>query len=81
MVRKGTPLASKQDASTVGFVEALNAFKGAICCPKRASCKSQEEFKTHVSGSCPEFNHRYAHPIELTWTNRKMRRWFAKYAS
>jgi len=29
----------------------------------------------------PEYNHRYAHPIEWTWTNQKMRRWFAKHAS
>jgi hypothetical protein len=48
---------------------------------KRASWKSQEEFKTHVLASWPEYNHRYAHPFEWTWTNQKMRRWFAKHAS
>jgi transposase len=47
---------------------------------KRASWKSQEEFKTHVLASCPEYNHRYAHPFEWTWTNQKMRQWFAKHA-
>jgi transposase len=47
---------------------------------KRASWKSQAEFKTHVSASWPEYNHRYAHPFEWTWTNRKMRQWFAKHA-
>ena len=47
---------------------------------KRASWKSQEEFKTHVLASCPEYNHRYAHPFEWTWTNQKMRSWFAKHA-
>jgi hypothetical protein len=48
---------------------------------KRASWKSQEEFKTHALASWPEYNHRYAHPFEWTWTNHKMRRWFAKHAS
>jgi hypothetical protein len=48
---------------------------------KRASWKSQEEFKTHVMSSWPEYNHRYARPIEWTWTNHKMRQWFAEHAS
>jgi transposase len=48
---------------------------------KRASWHSQEEFKTHVLASWPEYNHRYAHPFEWTWTNQKMRRWFTKHAS
>jgi hypothetical protein len=47
---------------------------------KRASWKSQEEFKTHVLASWPEYNHWYAHPFEWTWTNQKMRSWFAKHA-
>jgi len=48
---------------------------------KRTSWKSQEEFKTHVLASWPEYNHRYAHPFEWTWTNQKMRQWFAKRAA
>ena len=48
---------------------------------KRASWKSQEEFKTHVLASVTEYNHRYAHPFEWTWTNYKMRQWFAKHAA
>jgi transposase len=48
---------------------------------KRESWKNQEEFKTHVLASWPEYNHRYAHPIEWTWTNQKMRKWFDKHAS
>ena len=48
---------------------------------KRASWKSQEEFRTHVMASWPEYNHRYARPVEWTWTNYKMRQWFAKHAS
>jgi transposase len=46
---------------------------------KRASWKSQDEFKTHVLASWPEYNHRYAHPFEWTWTNPKMRQWFARH--
>jgi len=38
------------------------------------------QFKTHVLASWPEYNHRYAHPFEWTWTNQKMRQWFAKHA-
>jgi transposase len=48
---------------------------------KRTSWESQEEFKTHVLASWPEYNHRYAHPFEWTWTNQKMRRWYAKHVS
>jgi transposase len=47
---------------------------------KRASWKGREEFKTQVLASWPEYNHRYAHPFEWTWTNQKMRQWFAKHA-
>jgi transposase len=45
----------------------------------RDSRKSQEEFRTHVLASWPEYNRRYAHPFEWTWTNPRMRRWFAKH--
>jgi transposase len=47
---------------------------------KRASWRSQEEFRSHVLASWPEYNRRYAHPIEWTWTNQKMRQWFASHA-
>jgi hypothetical protein len=57
----------------------IHAFKHYYL--KRASWKSKEEFKTHVLASWPEYNHRYAHPFEWTWTNQKMHRWFAKHAS
>ena len=30
--------------------------------------------------SGPEYNRLYAHPFEWTWTNQKMRQWFAKHA-
>lgn len=47
---------------------------------KRASWQSREEFIEHVKGSWPEYNQLYAHPFEWTWTNQKMRRWFANHA-
>jgi hypothetical protein len=56
----------------------IHAFKHSYL--KRASWKSQEEFKTHVLASWPEYNQRYAHPFEWSWTNHRMRHWFAKHA-
>jgi hypothetical protein len=57
----------------------IHAFKHYYL--KRVSWQSKAEFKTHVLASWPEYNHRYAHPFEWTWTNQSMRRWFAKHAS
>jgi hypothetical protein len=56
---------------------------GAFGCHylKRASWSSREEFIPHVLASGPEYNHRYAHPFEWTWTNQQMRQWFAKHAT
>jgi hypothetical protein len=47
---------------------------------KRGSWGSREEFIDHVLVSWPEYNRRYAHPFEWTWTNQKMREWFAEHA-
>src|SRR5262249_1035430 len=47
---------------------------------KRGAWTSQAEFRAHVMASWPEYNHRYAHPFEWTWTSQKMRQWFAKHA-
>ena len=47
---------------------------------KRGSWKSREEYIDHVSSSYPEYNRLYAHPFEWTWTNHKMRRWYAEHA-
>jgi transposase len=57
----------------------IHAFKHYYL--KRKSWQSQEEFKTHALASWPEYNHRYAHPFEWTWTNHHMRQWFAKHAA
>ena len=47
---------------------------------RRGSWGRREEFIEHVLASGPEYNWRYAHPFEWTWTNQKMRQWFAKHA-
>jgi transposase len=57
----------------------IHAFKHYYL--KRKSWQSQAEFKTHALASWPEYNHRYAHPFEWTWTNHHMRQWFAKHAA
>lgn len=74
------PRYTPANASWLNQAEILiHAFKHYYL--KRASWKSPEEFKTHVLASWPEYNHRYAHPFEWTWTNHKMRQWFAKHAA
>lgn len=47
---------------------------------KRGSWASRQELIDHVLVSAPEYNRLYAHPFEWTWTNQKMRQWFAKHA-
>lgn len=47
---------------------------------KRQSWHSREAFIQHVMASWPEYNDRYAEPIQWTWTNPKMRKWFAKHS-
>jgi len=74
------PRYTPANASWLNQAEILiHAFKHYYL--KRASWKSQAEFKTHVLASWPEYNHRYAHPFEWSWTNQKMRQWFAKHAT
>lgn len=46
---------------------------------KRGSWNDRDQFIQHVMDSWPEYNNRYAHPFEWTWTNQKMRRWFAEH--
>ena len=47
---------------------------------RRGSWASREKFVAHIAASWPEYNERYAHPFEWTWTNQTMRRWFAEHA-
>jgi transposase len=71
------PRFTPANASWLNQAEILiHAFKHYYL--KRSSWKSQDEFKTHVLASGPEYNHRYAHPFEWTWTNKKMRQWFTR---
>jgi hypothetical protein len=74
------PRYTPANASWLNQAEILiHAFKHYYL--KRASWQSQGAFKTHVLASWPEYNHRYAHPFEWTWTNQKMRQWFAKHVA
>jgi len=46
----------------------------------RQSRGDKEQFIGHIDASWPEYNRLYAHPFEWTWTNRRMRQWYAKHA-
>jgi hypothetical protein len=47
---------------------------------QRESFESRAQYIEHVQAAGPEYNRLYAHPFEWTWTNSKMRQWFAKHA-
>ncbi|OWK36345.1 Mobile element protein [Fimbriiglobus ruber] len=47
---------------------------------KRGSWGDRAAFIDHVRASGPEYNRPYARPFKWTWTNAKMRQWFAKHA-
>jgi hypothetical protein len=73
------PRLTPAHASWLNQGELLNhAFDGRYL--KRESWSSRGECIEHVTSSWPEYNLRYAHPFEWTWTNQKMRRWFAGHA-
>ena len=46
---------------------------------KRGSWPNRAAYIDHVMSSWPEYNRRYAHPFEWTWTNQKMRQWYAEH--
>jgi transposase len=74
------PRYTPANASWLNQAEVLiHAFKYYYL--RRESWKNQENFKTHVLASWPEYNRRYAHPFEWTWTNQQMRQWFARHDS
>jgi len=73
------PRSTPANASWLNQAEILiHSFKHYYL--KRGSWRSQEEFRGHVLASWPEYNRRYAHPVEWTWTNQKMRQWFDRHA-
>jgi hypothetical protein len=47
---------------------------------KRGAWATRQEFIEHVLASGPEYNRLYAHPFNWTWTNDRMRKWFAEHA-
>lgn len=47
---------------------------------RRGSWSSRQALIDHINAAWPEYNQRYAHPFEWTWTNAKMRQWFAEHA-
>ncbi len=55
----------------------LNVFSDRYL--KRTSWRSRGEFIEQVDHAWPEYNRLYAHPFEWTWTNRKMRKWYADH--
>ena len=55
----------------------VKAFGGRYL--KRGSWASRAEFIEHVLASWPEYNQRYAQPFKWTWTNDRMRKWFAEH--
>ena len=55
----------------------INMFKSRYLV--RESWRHREEFIDHVEAAWPEYNERYAHPINWTWTGPKMREWYEKH--
>ena len=56
-----------------------NAFGGRYL--KRGSWPDRRAFTEHIRASGLEYNRLFAHPFEWTWTNQKMRAWFAKHST
>jgi hypothetical protein len=48
---------------------------------KRRSWHSRQELIDPIEAAWPEYNRLYAHPFQWTWTNQKMRQWFANHVS
>ncbi|MBV9515231.1 MAG: transposase, partial [Mycobacteriaceae bacterium] len=56
-----------------------NAFGGRHL--KRGSWADRGAFVEHIRASGLEYNRLFAHPFEWTWTNQKMRDWFARHST
>lgn len=48
---------------------------------KRSSWTSRQALIDHIEVAWPEYNQLYAHPFQWTWTNQKMRQWFAEHTA
>jgi hypothetical protein len=74
------PRLTPAHASWLNQAELLvGAFKGRYL--KRASWHDRDQFIEHVLAAGPEYNRTYAHPFEWTWTNQRMRKWYADHAT
>jgi hypothetical protein len=47
---------------------------------RRGSWQTREQFIEHVTAAAPEYNQRYAHPFEWTWSGPRMREWFTEHS-
>ena len=73
------PRLTPAHASWLNQAEMLvRAFGGRYL--RRGSWATREGFIEHVMASWLEYNRRYAHPFDWTWTNDRMRKWFAEHA-
>jgi hypothetical protein len=76
----GRPRFTPAPASWLNQAELLNnAFSDHYL--KRGAWHEREEFIAHINASWPEDHRLYASPFEWTWTNQKMRKWFAQHAT
>jgi len=48
---------------------------------RRGSWDSRDAYAAHVCAARREYNRRYAHPFEWTWSSHRMRRWYADHAT
>ena len=48
---------------------------------RRGSWGSRAAYAAHVDAARREYNRRYAHPFEWTWTSRQMRRWYTDHVT
>jgi hypothetical protein len=46
---------------------------------KRRSWRNRQALIAHIDAAWLEYNKRYAHPFQWTWTNQRMRKWFAEH--
>jgi hypothetical protein len=46
---------------------------------RRGSWADRQQFVNHVAAASDEYNRRYAHPFQWTWTNQQMRRWYSEH--
>lgn len=46
---------------------------------KRMSWPIRQALIDQIQAASPEYNRLYTHPFQWTWTNQKMRKWFAQH--